>query len=238
MPAVRTLDLLGGALRGLRGVARDLALLLLPARCAGCDASLADGAPGVLCSGCRARLAWLPSAAAVPTPPGLDACFAPLAFEGEVEAWVRRFKYPAPGLAGLDPAPLAVLADAVRELVPRLPGPRPGAVVPVPLHPRRLRARGFNPAALLARELARTVGARLDAGALRRVRDTPSQTGLDRVGRRRNVRGAFRARPGAARWVWLVDDVVTTGSTLGEAARELRRAGARRVLGVCAARTP
>ncbi len=120
----------------------------------------------------------------------------------------------------------------------RAPTPGPDLVVPVPLHPRRLRARGFNPATLMARSLARHFRVRLDPVALRRVRDTPSQTHLDRRARRRNVSGAFVARERVPPRVWLVDDVVTTGSTLGEAARALRRAGARSVVGVCAARTP
>jgi predicted amidophosphoribosyltransferase len=75
--------------------------------------------------------------------------------------------------------------------------------------------------------------------ALRRVRDTPSQTGLDRRGRLGNVAGCFapgRRLPGPH--VWLVDDVVTTGATLGEAARALRASGARSVAAVCLARTP
>jgi predicted amidophosphoribosyltransferase len=122
----------------------------------------------------------------------------------------------------------------------RAPGPPPQLVVPVSLHPSRLRSRGFNPAALLARSIARELGAPVDPTALIRVRDTPSQTGLDRSARRRNVRGAFCARPRllAPPRVWLVDDVVTTGSTVAEAARALRRAGAKSVTAVCAARTP
>jgi ComF family protein len=112
-------------------------------------------------------------------------------------------------------------------------------VIPVPLHPRRLRERGFNQAALLARGIARSWGVHVAARALQRVRDTPSQTGLGRRARRRNLAGAFQCRlasPLPDR-VWLVDDVVTTGSTLEEAARVLRRGGARHIAGVCAART-
>ena len=116
----------------------------------------------------------------------------------------------------------------------------PHVVVPLPLHPRRLRQRGFNPAQLLARSVARALDVRLAPGLLERMRDTPSQTGLDRRERHRNVRDAFRARAGCRPppRVLLVDDVVTTGSTLAEAARALRRAGALEVAAVCAARTP
>ena len=71
-----------------------------------------------------------------------------------------------------------------------------------------------------------------------RLRDTPSQTGLDAAARRRNVLGAMRARHSAPERVWLVDDVITTGATLREAARALRAAGARRVVALAAARTP
>ena len=78
----------------------------------------------------------------------------------------------------------------------------------------------------------------LAATALRRVRDTGSQTGRGRAERRRNVRGAFAANGRAPERIWLVDDVVTTGATLEEAARALRRAGARVVIALCAARTP
>jgi ComF family protein len=155
-----------------------------------------------------------------------------------VEDLVHRFKYPRPGLLGLDPGPRAVACALVREAAER--APLPGSlVVPVPLHPARLRRRGFNPAALLARSLARAHGVPVAPRALERVRDTPSQTGLDRRARARNVAGAFRVRSGA--WipahVWLVDDVVTTGATLHAAARTLRRAGARRIVALCAART-
>ena len=78
----------------------------------------------------------------------------------------------------------------------------------------------------------------MDTQTLRRLRDTPSQTGLNRRARQRNVAGAFRCNGRVARVVWLVDDVVTTGATLSECARVLRRSGARRVVGLCAARTP
>lgn len=228
--------------------------LALPPTCASCAAPVAAGA--ALCRPCDARLERIavPScrlcqqvevardlfcgACEISASP-LFACVAAVRFAGDAETWIHRLKYPRAGLRGLDPAPIAVVAALLREAAARAPAGRPDLVVAVPLHPRRLRARGFNPAGLLARSLASRLGLPADPVALRRVRDTPSQTGLDRRERRRNLRGAFRVRRGlrVPDRVWLVDDVVTTGSTLGEAALVLRRAGAGSVIGVCAART-
>jgi ComF family protein len=206
--------------------------LVLPPRCADCGAW--DEHP--LCPVCRACLDPDPG-------PGeplahISDSQAAVAYAGAVSEWIQRFKYPARGLRGLDPAPAGVVVGLVSDAARAAAGPKPALVVPVPLHPRRLRTRGFNPAAVLAREVARTAGSRHAPRGLDRVRDTPSQTGLDRRARRRNVAGAFRCRSRMPETVWLVDDVVTTGATLSECARVLRRAGARRVVAVCVARTP
>jgi len=218
----------------VRELLRGLLDLLAPPVCAGCRAALEGGAP--LCQACDRALPRLQRAPLAPAP--LAACVAAVEFRGAVEAWIHRFKYPRSGLAGLDTAAQAVARMLILEAAAQLPPPAPQLVVPVPLHPRRLRARGFNPAGLLARALARELGVRCGPVALRRVRDTPSQTGLDRRARRRNLRGAFAPREPVPPRVWLVDDVVTTGSTLAEAARALQRAGATHVVGVCAAQTP
>lgn len=106
--------------------------------------------------------------------------------------------------------------------------------VPVPLHSRRLRARGFNQAADLAKHIGVPV---LDA--LRRHRSTPSQTDLPAAKRHANVRDAFEMRRGgcvSGLWIVLVDDVRTTGATLEACARVLRQAGAREVTALTAAR--
>jgi ComF family protein len=168
----------------------------------------------------------------------LTACVAAVRYAGDVERWIHRFKYPRAGLRGLDPAPFSVIAALLREAAARAPEMRPELVVPVPQHPKRLRARGFNPAAVLARSLARELDVPVDPTALCRTRDTPSQTGLDRRQRRRNVRGAIRARRNRRlpERIWLIDDVVTTGSTMTEAAAALRRADVTTVIGLCAAR--
>ena len=241
------------AARWLRDLSKGALDLALPATCASCG--VAVDAETSLCPPCDRRLeriapercrlcqeagparGILCAACELSVSP-LSACVAAVRFAGETEAWIHRFKYPRAGLRGLDPAPLAVVATLLREASRRAPGGRPDLVVPVPLHPKRLRARGFKPAALLARSLASQLQLPRDLVALRRIRDTPSQTGLGRRERRRNLRGAFRVRRGhrVPERVWLVDDVVTTGSTLSEAAFALRRAGAETVIGICAAR--
>jgi ComF family protein len=102
----------------------------------------------------------------------------------------------------------------------------------VPLHPRRLRTRGFNQAELLAAEVARRRHLALAAVALVRLRATAAQAGLGVSARRGNLRDAFRVDdtlPLAGRDVVLVDDVLTTGATADACARVLRTAGARRV---------
>jgi ComF family protein len=98
-------------------------------------------------------------------------------------------------------------------------------VVPVPLHRSRERERGFNQAELLARQLGLPVDCRL----LRRRKNTPSQTGLSRSQRTINLSAAFEVRGSAPDCVIVVDDVYTTGSTMHEIARTLKRAGTSRV---------
>ncbi len=181
--------------------------LLAPPRCAACDATLDAGAAG-FCDACAPLLD--------PDPTGLGA----LIYGGPVADAVRRFKYgPRPELARPLGARLAQAALAHAGQV--------DAVVPVPLHPRRLAARGFNQASLLARPVARALGVPLSF-ALRRLRHTPSQASLEVTRRLDNVRGAFRARPAGGR-VLLIDDVRTTGATLAECASALAAAGAREV---------
>ena len=228
--------------------------LALPPRCARCGALPDRGTP--LCRPCLGRLPRLPEGCCpvcqIRPAPGparpctacslnagpLSACVSAFWFEGDVERWVRRFKYPSGGVAGLDAPARGVVRWLAAEAGVLAPGEAPGRIVPVPLHPRVLRHRGFNPAAVLAHAIARAHGGRVAPGAVVRTRDTPSQTGLNRAQRRRNVSGAFRARGTQPDTVWLVDDVVTTGATLSDAARALRGAGARVIVAVCAARTP
>jgi competence protein ComFC len=128
------------------------------------------------------------------------------------------------------------LAEALED--PRLLGRRFDFIVPVPLHPTRKRERGFNQAELVALVLRRLTGLPLQ-GALQRTRYTTTQTQFDRNERMENLRGAFRLRRGSNvrdLRMLLVDDVLTTGSTLSECALVLKKAGALSVHAVTAAR--
>ncbi len=112
-------------------------------------------------------------------------------------------------------------------------------VVPVPLHPTRLRERGYNQAELIARPLARSLGLPMHSWLLVRTKPRPEKQKLSVHERWDSVRGAFVARPGSPvdnLSVLLVDDVMTTGATLDACARVLRRAGARRVIALAVAR--
>ncbi len=216
----------------LRDLLVGLRDLLVPPICASCLRPT-DGA--ALCARCDVHATQaLPDA---PPPRRIARWAAAVAYDGEAEKWVRRFKYPERGLRSLDPGADAVAAWWILRAGARL-GVAPDLVVPVPLHPRRLRERGFNPAGALARALARAHGCAFDPLALARIRDTPSQTGLGKHARRKNLSGAFRAARELPPRIWLVDDVATTGSTLAEAARAARRAGAREIAAACLAWRP
>ncbi len=169
--------------------------------------------------GCRRRLRALTRARAAAV------------YEGPLERAIHRFKYE--GWRVLAP----VLGDLLVERL-ALEGSPGRLVVGVPLHGRRLRARGYNQSELLARHVVARL--RLDGPArgLHRVRDTPPQVGLDRLSRQKNVLGAFqwRGEPLAGRPVVLVDDVATTGATLESCAVALRAAGSGSVFGLTVAR--
>ncbi|GHB00581.1 phosphoribosyltransferase [Algimonas arctica] len=112
-------------------------------------------------------------------------------------------------------------------------------IMPVPLHRTRLMKRRFNQSALLARALSTRCGVPMDAHSLLRAKRTPSQGGLSAKGRYRNVQGAFIVQNPEqiiGKRLVLIDDVMTTGATLGACARTLKRAGAARVDAICLAR--
>jgi ComF family protein len=147
---------------------------------------------------------------------------AAFAYGEPVSSLIAGFKYRAELQHG------RVLGDLLLERLRQAYGgqPLPQLIVPVPLHPARLRERGFNQAALLARQLGTKLGIPVAPEALRRVLHTPAQQGLSAQARKRNLRGAFRVQVDVSRYrsLALVDDVVTTMSTMRELARVIRNA--------------
>ncbi|NEV60880.1 ComF family protein [Thiorhodococcus minor] len=223
---------------------------LYPPTCILCGAPGAEGRD--LCPGCHEELPWnrhacarcaLPFDGPVPpgalcgpcrkAPPPFDGCVAPLRYELQVPALVTSAKF----RGKLNAARLLgqILAAALESASWDLPD----ALVPVPLHPKRLRARGYNQALEIARILGDDLGLPLETSLCQRVTATPPQAGLDERERHRNIRGAFAVRgPLAGARIAIVDDVVTTASTVIELSRVLRRAGAGSLLVLTVSRTP
>lgn len=235
-PGAATLD-------RLANMAHSAAELLLPPACVSC------GAPGaMICADCRARLLLVPTPRCprcgrplgtsrphahpcITDDSDLDQVFAPYAYQQPLDQIIHAFKYSG----------YFALARPLGELLagtwPRWFDP-PQLVVPIPLHPRRLRQRGFNQSALLAQQLARSRGLPLDERALQRIKHTLPQVGLNPEQRHENVTGAFTAVPPCVQGqhVLLIDDVWTTGATMRAAATALATAGAARVSAFCLAR--
>lgn len=206
---------------------------LLPATCVLCGA--AGHSNLNLCRGCRADLRPITGAcrqcgAPLPSgevcgeclrrPPPFTTAVVPWHYAPPLDRLIQDLKFGArltlAGTLG------HLLADAVEARA----GVRPQWLVPVPLHPSRLRQRGFNQALELARPLARRLGLPVATTTCQRIRATAVQSVLHAGERRRNMRGAFQVNwPNPPTRVAIVDDVLSTGSTVAELARALRRAG-------------
>ena len=219
--------------------------LCFPPRCLGCD-SLEVETRLLLCPACLARFPLLARplcsccgmpfvksgsdhdhlcAVCLQKPWAFSKARALLCYDEQVAHLIRAFKFQGRRDALATFATLARRSETIADLA------SPDMVVPVPLHPRRLRQRGFNQAAVLAARLPPRLRPRI-SHALVRIRDTTPQRGLDGRQRRRNVRGSFALTPGhgvAGRKILLCDDVFTTGSTLNECATTLLAAGAARL---------
>ncbi len=129
------------------------------------------------------------------------------------------------------------VARPLGQLLAHLELPEADVVVPVPAGLRGLRARGFNQCHFLGRELSRSLGLPMESRLLYKQKETPPQVGLPAYARKINLRGAFAMRERfRGERVLLVDDVITTGATMNECAKTLRRAGASEVIAVALAR--
>lgn len=215
--------------------------LIYPPTCLLCGAPGSEGLD--LCAGCLedlprnpnpCRCCALPLPAAAPTgslcglcskkAPPFHRCIAPLIYHHPVAELVSGLKFQHKLSHG------RVLAELLSAHVEERMEEPPQLLIPVPLHRGRQRERGYNQALELARPLSRRFGIPLDFTSCRRIRPTEPQSALREKERRKNVRGAFEINGKMpARHVALVDDVVTTGNTVAELARLLKRHGVRRV---------
>jgi ComF family protein len=229
----------------VRAVLRFLIDTALPPLCPGCRTPLGDGAG--LCAECWAKLAFIEppycprlgipfvydpgpgvlSMQAIADPPAYQRARAAVRYDDIARDIVHRFKYGD----RLDLAPMMGqwMARAGRELTPEA-----DALVPVPLHWRRLWTRRFNQSAALASAVSGLTGVPVLHEAVKRVRSTAQQVGLDKAERAANVQGAFkvpseRRAEIAGKRLILIDDVLTSGATLDSCARALLRAGAAHV---------
>ena len=191
----------------------------IPPSCIGCGAfvpGIGPVSPGRTCSRCRSRSA-------------IYAFFSPLSFQ---DATVREM------LHGLKYARIRDLGEVCARIImryirtQRVLFPKGVLIVPIPLHRSRERTRGFNQSLLLATGIGKELGIPVFSDVLLRSRKTPPQTGLDATSRKSNVLEAFMVLGEEriqGKTLLLVDDVKTTGATLEEAARTLKRAGAKRI---------
>jgi len=201
---------------------------------------------GLCCPGCDDDLPRLTTAhcpvCALPTlaghvcghclnqPPAFDHTVAAFTYEFPVDKLVQTLKFRERLILA------SYLGDALAQRIVSLPD----FIVALPLHPTRLRERGFNQSLLLARQISRRLKVPVLPDACERVRNTPPQSTLPWKERDKNMRQAFLCKPGIdlrGKHVAIVDDVMTTGASIGELARTLKHAGAREVSAWVVART-
>ena len=197
----------------------------------------ADSAAALLCPPCAADLKRLPAArcpqCALPTPlgehcgrclsqpPSYDATVAVFIYEFPTDQLIQSFKYAHR---------LALGAYFGQQLAAAVGDCAADLLIPLPLHPQRLRARGFNQSLELARPISQACGWPIKTQLCSRTRDTPAQAGLPWRERSKNVRGAFDCNADlTGQRIALVDDVMTTGASLNECARILKLHGAAQV---------
>ena len=229
---------LNTVLRQLPRLALDL---LFPLTCLGCQRegkllcqACADKLPRLKTPYCRvcaepnarSLCRWCSSIA-----PAFDGLRAPFLMEGPLREAVHALKYR--GVRAAAPQLADLLADFLKSH--SVPGEE---LVPVCLHPRRLRERGYNQSGLLAKELSKRTGLPINEGSLMRIKDSLPQVRVaSREQRRENVSGSFQCRDDmTGRKLILVDDVATTGSTLSACAAALKAAGAPSVWALVLAR--
>jgi ComF family protein len=229
--------------------------VILPPLCHICHSFIPDAGSLHICQNCRDTLPLVvpplcpvcgipftgvgsnhPCGHCITHPPHFDAAHANFLYEGPIRKLIHAFKYSRSIHLRY---PLALLT--AEGLKTALSEHAPHLIVPIPLHKSRLRQRGFNQAVLLGNEISQQLSLPMLPDAMARTRQTEPQITLSAAERRVNVKGAFSVRKHeaiAGKRILLLDDVMTTGSTMDECARELKKAGAAAVIAVTTARTP
>ncbi|MBI3793610.1 MAG: ComF family protein [Nitrospinae bacterium] len=239
--------------RFFRSFGGGITNLLFPRVCAVCRAPMDEPSVFEICGGCVKKFPQRPAfsceVCGVPidgevaeagysscgrcriTKPPFDATFYGMRYDGTARELVHRFKFGKIfRLAGAVASPLCA------ELYGKPQAREADVVAPVPLHRKRVFERSFNQSYLIALEIGKTLSIPVHGGLLARQRATTPQFSLSAVERHKNIKGAFAVeRPELAegKTVILVDDIMTTGSTMWEAAKTLKKAGAKKV--ICAA---
>jgi len=170
---------------------------------------------------------------------GIDGILSAISYKGIVKKLMYQFKYP-PYLSDLKGVLGRLLYEGITQqeaFSHFLSGERMCVIVPVPLHKKRMRVRGYNQSELLARELSVRLGLPLTSDVLKRVSETKPQFDLKKDERTKNILGAFSISEKfktklKGKNIVLVDDITTTGSTLKECAKVLKKSGVTKVLGV------
>lgn len=236
-----TAKYLSNGARALLNRCATFAQALLPQQCVLC---MARANTMAVCSPCYESLPWLPALrcpqCATPThdgsvcgaclshPPHYDSVTAAFSYQWPLVPLLQQYKYG--GNLALAPLFARALAIKLHDVA--------DVIVPMPLSPLRLRSRGFNQALEIARGLGHAIHTRVSVDACRRVREGVPQASLPWAQRARNIRAAFVCDADVRGLrVAIVDDVMTSGATLDELARSLRRAGAAHVQGWVVART-
>lgn len=184
--------------------------------CSICANPLNDGVAG-LCGSCIQQKPWF------------DEAWIPCPFEEPLRSLIHQFKYQQSlYLTGL-------LTHLMLKVLPV--DIKPDCLIPVPLHPERMKMRGFNQAALLARNLSRKTGIACDLYNSHKIIHTKPQAGLSRKTRLLNLRQVFTVKPIQAKHIVIVDDLMTTGSTVNGLSRLFKEQGVERISVWCCART-